>query len=296
MDVFDDSLGELLKAVLRLVSMSSGCDAAFCYVGGRSDDEVIPGAVVRGSEFRKLPARPAAEVFRDAPSGDWVRVARGAECPSLFACFPDAARFSDGYVLYLQPPGQGPCVCGVGCGPSGTWPEAMPVRLQQLIPALSATVRLHDASIDLLECWARLSTTLREACSVLAAQTHESYAAFRDEATSELERQARRPSEGAAQRPAALHAPSLVLSNRERQIGDLLVAGYAAVNAAAVLGISEHTVRTYVRRLYRKLGVTNRADFVRRYIAVAGAEVVAGTKVDASEPGVQCESVGCNSG
>jgi len=47
-----------------------------------------------------------------------------------------------------------------------------------------------------------------------------------------------------------------------------------------VLGISEHTVRTYIRRLYRKLDVTNRADFVRRYIALVGAEAgVAGDVV-----------------
>jgi DNA-binding CsgD family transcriptional regulator len=57
------------------------------------------------------------------------------------------------------------------------------------------------------------------------------------------------------------------LSKRERQIADLLVAGYAAINAAAILDLSEHTVRTYIRRLYRKLHVSNRADLVRKLVS-----------------------------
>jgi DNA-binding CsgD family transcriptional regulator len=64
-------------------------------------------------------------------------------------------------------------------------------------------------------------------------------------------------------------APRLGLSTREREIADLLVAGYAAINAAAVLHLSEHTVRTYIRRLYRKLNVSNRADLVRELIGSA---------------------------
>jgi hypothetical protein len=31
--------------------------------------------------------------------------------------------------------------------------------------------------------------------------------------------------------------------------------------------LSENTVRTYVRRLYQKLGVSNRADLVRKLMA-----------------------------
>ena len=56
------------------------------------------------------------------------------------------------------------------------------------------------------------------------------------------------------------------LSTREREIAQLLVEGYAALNAAAILELSEHTVRTYVRRLYKKLNVNNRADLVCRLI------------------------------
>lgn len=58
-----------------------------------------------------------------------------------------------------------------------------------------------------------------------------------------------------------------MLSRREREIARLLVAGYSGVNVAAISGLSENTVRTYVRRLYGKLGVSNRADLVRKLIS-----------------------------
>lgn len=62
-------------------------------------------------------------------------------------------------------------------------------------------------------------------------------------------------------------APIEGLSRREREIARLLVAGYSGVNVAAISGLSENTVRTYVRRLYLKLGVTNRADLVRKLMS-----------------------------
>lgn len=57
------------------------------------------------------------------------------------------------------------------------------------------------------------------------------------------------------------------LSRREREIARLLVAGYSGVNVAAIVGLSENTVRTYVRRLYAKLGVASRAELVRTLMA-----------------------------
>lgn len=62
-------------------------------------------------------------------------------------------------------------------------------------------------------------------------------------------------------------APIDGLSKREREIARLLVAGYSGVNVAAISGLSENTVRTYVRRLYHKLGVSNRADLVRKLMS-----------------------------
>lgn len=64
------------------------------------------------------------------------------------------------------------------------------------------------------------------------------------------------------QRPTAIEG----LSKRERSIARLLVAGYSGVNVAAIAGLSENTVRTYVRRLYTKLGANNRADLVRKLV------------------------------
>jgi DNA-binding CsgD family transcriptional regulator len=61
------------------------------------------------------------------------------------------------------------------------------------------------------------------------------------------------------------------LSRREREIARLLVAGYSGVNVAAIAGLSENTVRTYVRRLYAKLGVVSRAELVRTLVAPESA-------------------------
>jgi DNA-binding CsgD family transcriptional regulator len=61
------------------------------------------------------------------------------------------------------------------------------------------------------------------------------------------------------------------LSKREREIARLLVSGYSGVNVAALSGLSENTVRTYVRRLYGKLGVNNRADLVRKLVSPESA-------------------------
>ena len=67
--------------------------------------------------------------------------------------------------------------------------------------------------------------------------------------------------------PQEKAAPIEGLSKREREIARLLVAGYSGVNVAAISGLSENTVRTYVRRLYQKLGVSNRADLVRKLMS-----------------------------
>ena len=56
------------------------------------------------------------------------------------------------------------------------------------------------------------------------------------------------------------------LSPREREVANLLVEGYSNVNIAALCGLSPNTVRTFMRRLYAKLGVFNRADLVRQLV------------------------------
>lgn len=79
-------------------------------------------------------------------------------------------------------------------------------------------------------------------------------------------------------------APIEGLSKREREIARLLVAGYSGVNVAAISGLSENTVRTYVRRLYQKLGVANRADLVRKLMSPAEAKSSAPSSVIAPPP------------
>lgn len=79
-------------------------------------------------------------------------------------------------------------------------------------------------------------------------------------------------------------APIEGLSKREREIARLLVAGYSGVNVAAISGLSENTVRTYVRRLYQKLGVSNRADLVRKLMSPADARGSAPSSVISPPP------------
>jgi DNA-binding CsgD family transcriptional regulator len=84
--------------------------------------------------------------------------------------------------------------------------------------------------------------------------------------------------------PQEKPAPIEGLSKREREIARLLVAGYSGVNVAAISGLSENTVRTYVRRLYQKLGVANRADLVRKLMAPAEAKSTAAPSAVISPP------------
>jgi DNA-binding NarL/FixJ family response regulator len=57
-------------------------------------------------------------------------------------------------------------------------------------------------------------------------------------------------------------AASHDLSSREREVLDHLVAGHSVPSLAAVLHISPSTAKTYVSRLYEKLGARNRAEAV----------------------------------
>jgi DNA-binding NarL/FixJ family response regulator len=52
------------------------------------------------------------------------------------------------------------------------------------------------------------------------------------------------------------------LSAREREVLDLLVAGHSVPSLAVVLHIGHSTAKTYVGRLYEKLGARNRAEAV----------------------------------
>lgn len=58
----------------------------------------------------------------------------------------------------------------------------------------------------------------------------------------------------------ARHHPTSILSTRETEVLRLLRDGYTASRIAAALSVSESTVKTYIGRLYDKLGATNRAQ------------------------------------
>lgn len=57
--------------------------------------------------------------------------------------------------------------------------------------------------------------------------------------------------------------PKVHLSEREFQVLDLIASGFTHAQAARRLGISQHTVDTYVKRLRAKLGPGNKAHLVR---------------------------------
>jgi DNA-binding CsgD family transcriptional regulator len=59
------------------------------------------------------------------------------------------------------------------------------------------------------------------------------------------------------------HHFGLSLSRREREIALRSVRGLTEIEIARDLGISRHTVHTYMGRLYRKLGARNRVELVR---------------------------------
>lgn len=55
-----------------------------------------------------------------------------------------------------------------------------------------------------------------------------------------------------------------VFSDREYQVYSLLIAGYRNARIATVLNITERTVKHYTAEIYRKLGVENRSEALRR--------------------------------
>ena len=56
------------------------------------------------------------------------------------------------------------------------------------------------------------------------------------------------------------HPSAASLSPAERKVALLASEGFSVTNMAARLGVGETTVRTHLRRLYRKLGVHSRAQ------------------------------------
>jgi DNA-binding NarL/FixJ family response regulator len=63
-----------------------------------------------------------------------------------------------------------------------------------------------------------------------------------------------------ASKPATLTGPPRQLTEREVDVLRLIGKGYNSPEVAGLLGISAHTVSSYVRDIYRKLGISSRAE------------------------------------
>ena len=73
--------------------------------------------------------------------------------------------------------------------------------------------------------------------------------------------------EKSSQRPGPLELRTIAgrsLTAREQEVGALLIRGCSNREIATRLGVSEHTVKTQVGRLYAKVGVKSRLQFVMR--------------------------------
>ncbi len=60
--------------------------------------------------------------------------------------------------------------------------------------------------------------------------------------------------------PAVTHSPDVKLTKRERQILKLINDGATNADIAAALDVSEHTVKSHLYNVYKKIGVRNRLE------------------------------------
>ncbi len=67
---------------------------------------------------------------------------------------------------------------------------------------------------------------------------------------------------------SAFAAAALGLSPAESRVAVDLAAGQTIAGIAVELGCGESTVRTHVRRIYRKLAVHKQTDLVRRIMSL----------------------------
>lgn len=58
----------------------------------------------------------------------------------------------------------------------------------------------------------------------------------------------------------------LGLTRRECEVVQAVFSGAPAVRAGEVLGVSQHTVQTYLKRVYTKLGVHSKPELVVRIV------------------------------
>ena len=59
-------------------------------------------------------------------------------------------------------------------------------------------------------------------------------------------------------------SPKRLLTERELEVAERLASGESRPEVAKSLGVSTNTIASATKRIYAKLGVTNRAEFVSR--------------------------------
>jgi DNA-binding CsgD family transcriptional regulator len=67
-----------------------------------------------------------------------------------------------------------------------------------------------------------------------------------------------------------LASPKVLLTARELEVAERLASGESRPAAAKSLGVSANTIASTTKRIYSKLGVSNRAEFVSRMSTLAG--------------------------
>jgi DNA-binding NarL/FixJ family response regulator len=97
---------------------------------------------------------------------------------------------------------------------------------------------------------------------VLGAIRHAAVAAASFTATGLAHAVARRGHVAGGRPAGGPAARGLALSPREREVLSLLVAGHSVAAIAGMMFVSLSTAKTYVSRLYEKLGATNRASVI----------------------------------
>jgi ATP/maltotriose-dependent transcriptional regulator MalT len=161
---------------------------------------------------------------------------------------------------------------------AGPWALALTRRMEGLqngdpVALADATDRLADlgmpyeSALVALECAESLRTlenrtveAVRRANDALTAFERLGAAPAADRARRLLRRLGHRPPPG---RPAGGS-----LSDRERQVAELVAQGLSNSDVAARLFISHRTVTTHLERIYRRLGFSSRAE-LSRYVAAS---------------------------
>jgi len=232
---FDDMQSDIRREIILAMQQAVRAPFAFCFAASAEDEDHLDGLQWSDGTFTELPRRP-----REAMSAQtWFPGASTfATSPLRVHCVP-VATFSqslvDGSTPRL-PSGKGGLLLYLCLGDS-FYGVAGFAREEDDAP-------FDDAEIGRLEQLGAILSSL----AMLYAHAL-----------------------GLQRQRAAVNAPLTSLSEREQQVARLLADGYSCVNTAAVLNLSENTVRTYVRRLYRKLAITNRVDLVQRLIGPSPA-------------------------